>query len=226
LDDDDEWRPKKIARQVRTLAGCDERTAAVESGCEIWDGQRLVERYLPRPDRDLRTALLEQPLLQPSTVLLRKSAFEELGGFDPLLLRIEDWDFWVRFADSYDAAALREVHVDRQASEASAAVLLVWYREMLRRLEPRIAALPPSKRSRARASHLLVESSLLSRLGQTKAARRKALSALSERRAGWLRPSLYVIRSVIGERAWSAGRLASRSAMHWVLQARWATQGS
>lgn len=226
LDDDDVWRPKKIERQVQTLARCGERTAAVESGCEIWDGPRLVERYVPRTNRDLPTALLEGPLLQPSTVLLRKSAFEELGGFDPVLLRIEDWDFWVRFADSYDAAPLREVHVDRQASEAAADVLLVWYREMLRRLEPRIAALPPPKRSRARAVHLLLESSLLSRLGETKAARRKAVLALRERRAGWLRPALYVIRSVIGERAWSAGKLAWRSATHRAFQARWATSGS
>ncbi|NWM64789.1 glycosyltransferase family 2 protein, partial [Escherichia coli] len=71
LDDDDRWRPHKIERQVRALASRDERTAAVESGCELWEGPRLVDRYLPRIDRDLRTELLEHPRLQPSTVLLR-----------------------------------------------------------------------------------------------------------------------------------------------------------
>jgi glycosyltransferase involved in cell wall biosynthesis len=220
LDDDDQWRPKKIEHQVQSLARCDKSTAAVESGFELWDGRRLVGRYLPQPDRELRTALLEQALLQPSTVLLRKSAFEELGGFDPMLRRAEDWDFWVRFADSYKAAALPEIHVDRRTSEAGADLLLVWYREMVRRLEPRIAALPPPERSRIRAVHLLVESSLLARAGETGAARKKALLAMRERPSGWLRPALHVIRSVIGERTWSAGKLAFQAARHPVLQVR------
>jgi glycosyltransferase involved in cell wall biosynthesis len=220
LDDDDQWRPKKIERQVQALARCGKGTAAVESGFELWDERRLVGRYLPQPDRELRTALLEQALLQPSTVLLRKSAFEELGGFDPLLRRIEDWDFWVRFADSYEAAALPEIHVDRRVSSAGADLLLVWYREMVHRLEPRIAALPPPERSRIRAVHLLVESSLLARAGQAAAARRKAWLAMRERPSAWLRPALYVIRSMVGERAWSAGKLAFRVARHPVLQVR------
>ena len=39
-----------------------------------------------------RRALLAKPYLQPSTVLLRRSTFEELGGFDRRLARVEDWD--------------------------------------------------------------------------------------------------------------------------------------
>jgi glycosyltransferase involved in cell wall biosynthesis len=218
LDDDDEWRPAKIERQVQVLR-VDAGVAAVETGYELWDGRRLIGRYLPRPDRDLRTALLTQPLLQPSTVLLRKSAFEELGGFDPLLTRVEDWEFWVRFADSYEAAALPEVHVDRRATEASDDEMLVWYREMVRRLEARIDALPPPERSRVRAVHLLAESHLLAGLGEKEGARAKALLALRERPSGWRRPALYVVRSFIGERAWSAGKLALRVATHPVLKA-------
>jgi hypothetical protein len=209
----------KIQRQVEALARCDKGVAAVETGYDLWDGARLVQRYLPRPDLDLRTALLAQPLLQPSTVLLRRSAFEELGGFDPSLIRVEDWEFWVRFADSYEAAALSEVHVDRRASQATADELLVWYREIVRRLEPRIDALTPPERSRTRAVHLLAESHLLALLGEAKAARTKALQALRERPRGWRRPALYVVRSFIGERAWSAGKVALRVTLHPVLKA-------
>ena len=212
LDDDDRWRPRKIERQVHALARCDEDTAAVETGYEVWDGREMVERYVPRTDRDLRRELLVQPHMQPSTVLLRRSAFTRLGGFDSALLRAEDWDLWIRFADSYRTAALAEVQVDRDASEAGAGVLLIWYRTMLSRLEPRIAQLPPRERSRVRAAHLLVESSLLARLGRPKTARRKAWQALLEDPGGWLRPTLYMIRTVVGEHAWSAGKDALRKA--------------
>ena len=207
LDDDDRWRPAKIERQVQVLSG-DGDAAAVETGYELWDGSRLVERYVPRPDRNLGGELLERPRMQPSTVLIWRSAFVELGGFDPTLLRVQDWDLWVRFADSYQAVALPEVLVDRDASDADAGLLLFWYRDMVHRLEPRIAPLPPGERSRIRATHLLVESSLLARLGKPKAARHKAWLALHEHPAGWWRPTLYMARTVIGERAWSTGKHA------------------
>ena len=210
LDDDDRWRPRKIERQVKALASFGERTAAVETGYEVWAGTRLVERYVPRADRDLRMELLVHACMQPSTVLLRRSAFDRLGGFDPTLLRVEDWDLWIRFADTFEAIALPEIQVDRDASSANAEVLLDWYGNMVRRLEPRIAPLPPRERSRVRAGHLLVESSLLARHGNSKAARRKAWQALREHPAGWLRSTFYLIRTVIGERAWDSGRQTIR----------------
>ena len=214
LDDDDRWRPAKLERQVQVLSA-DGEAAAVESGYELWDGSRLVGRYVPRPDRDLAGELLEQPRMQPSTVLMRRTAFVALGGFDPTLLRVQDWELWVRFADTYQALVLPEVLVDRDASAADAGLLLFWYRDMVGRLEPRIARLPHTERSRIRATHLLVESSLLARLGKTKAARRKAWLALREHPAGWWRPTLYLARTVIGERAWSSAKHAFRGLSHW-----------
>jgi glycosyltransferase involved in cell wall biosynthesis len=210
LDDDDRWRPTKVERQVQVLADHDGDAAAVETGYELWDGSRLVERYVPDPDRDLSVELLAQPLMQPSTVLIRRHAFADLGGFDPTLLRVQDWDLWVRFADAYTAVALPEVLVDRDASRADAGVLLFWYRDMVRRLEPRIAPLPPPERGRIRATHLLVESSLLARIGEPKAARRKAWLALRARPAGWFRPTLYMARTLVGESAWSVGKRGFR----------------
>jgi glycosyltransferase involved in cell wall biosynthesis len=214
LDDDDRWRPAKIEQQVRVLSSVSD-AAAVETGYELWDGTRLLERYVPHPERDLPSELLERPRMQPSTVLIRRAAFAELGGFDPTLLRVQDWELWVRFADSYQAVALPEVLVDRDASDADAGLLLFWYRDMVHRLEPRIAPLPPGERSRIRATHLLVESSLLARLGKPKAARRKAWLALREHPIGWLRPTLYMARTVIGESAWSTGKQAFQGVSNW-----------
>ena len=92
LDDDDAWRPTKLARQVEVLAGSPPAIGAVECGYDLWDGNRLVERSVPATGRDLRLTLLERPCLQPSTVLVRREAFESAGGFDASLRRVEDWE--------------------------------------------------------------------------------------------------------------------------------------
>jgi glycosyltransferase involved in cell wall biosynthesis len=217
LDDDDTWRPDKVERQVGILAGCDETVAAVECGFDLWSGGRLVLRYLPSPDRDLARTLLEKPCLQPSTVLVRRSAFEQLGGFDPALLRVEDWDLWVRLADEYEAVPLGEVLVDRADSRSRDQ--LVWYREMVRRLEPRIARLPETERSRIRAVHLLSEAHLLAETGQRRQARQRAVRALREWPRGWPRPILYVLRTFIGESAWGVGKRLAWAVLRPVLRA-------
>ena len=204
LDDDDSWRPHKIALQVSVLAGSGESIAAVESGFDLWQGDRLVTRYVPAIERDLTMTLLEKPCLQPSTVLMRKTAFDALGGFDESLRRVEDWDLWVRFADVYRAAALPEVLVDRD--ESNPGDELEWYVEIVRRLEPRIRALPRAEQTRIRAVHLLVEAHLLFKAGRTHDARVKSMTALRIHPRSVPRSSLYVVRSFIGERVWSAGK--------------------
>ena len=81
LDDDDAWRPNMLRRLVDALVSHGKETAAAECGYDLWEGGRVTLRYIPHPDRDLRRTLLERPALQPSTVLARRSALAELGGF-------------------------------------------------------------------------------------------------------------------------------------------------
>ena len=212
LDDDDSWRPAKLERQVAALTAAGEGLDAVESGFELWDGRRLIARYLPLSERDLALTLLEHPVMQPSTVLLRTTVFEALGGFNPELRRVEDWELWVRFSDAHRVVSLPEVLVDRTVSTPSDE--LRWYRELVRLLEPRIDALPASERSRIRAVHLLVESHLLAREGERRRARSLALRAWREHPRSWPRATLYVLRSLTGERIWNTGKRTLRVAMH------------
>lgn len=208
LDDDDTWRPIKLERQIEALAAAGSQFDAVESGFELRDGDRLVVRYLPSVTGDLARTLLERPILQPSTVLLRTAVFRALGGFDPCLRRVEDWDLWVRFSDAHRVVALPEVLVDRMVSRPSDE--LHWYRLMVSRLAPRIDALAASERSRITSVHLLVESHLLAQAGERRQARVAALRALRVYPRSWRRASLYIARSFIGEHLWNAGKGALR----------------
>lgn len=218
LDDDDEWRDGKIARQVEILSGFDETVAAVETGFDLWDDTRLLMRYLPHTQRDLARTLLERPCLQPSTVLLRKSVFEAIGGFDPTLRRVEDWELWLRLADSHRTVGIAEVHVDRLASAAPAEEMLLWYRRLVKLLGPRIDALPSREQARVRATHALTQGLLLAQLGHTREARSQIGLAWRLRPRSW-RPPAYLIRTVIGERAWEAGKRVARATAYPVARA-------
>jgi glycosyltransferase involved in cell wall biosynthesis len=210
LDDDDVWHAEKIARQAAVLGRCRASVAVCETGFDLVQDGRVVMRFLPDPDRDLSLVLAERPCLQPSTVLMRRSAFEALGGFDPSLRRAEDWDLWVRLADWFEAIALPEVLVDRRAASLLPDDALPWYQEMVRRLAPRIEQLSPKARNRIRAGHALVEAALLAQAGRRKAARSRIVLAWRLRPLSW-RPPAYLLRTIVGERAWEALKRPGRA---------------
>lgn len=210
LDDDDEWRPEKLEREVAVLEAAADDVAAVESGFDLRDGPRHVFRYLPKVDRDLARTLVEQPCMQPSTVLIRRAVFEALGGFDPTpgLMRTEDWDLWVRLADRYRVAVVPEALVRRRLNRQPPwAECLEGHRTIVKRLDHRVGALPPAERARVRAAHALGEGTILVGMGQAGRARQLFWRAWRHNPRA-VRPLLHLARTLTGERVWENGKLA------------------
>jgi len=105
LDDDDEWRPEKLERQVATQ----ERTGAGLVFCGIEnvrpDGTVTnVTRATEVPDG--RSILAGNSIGSPSAVLARRSDVEAVGGFDEGLPTREEWDFYIRMLQRTEAAAV------------------------------------------------------------------------------------------------------------------------
>lgn len=95
LDDDDAWRPEYLDRAMAEL----ERTGAdaVISGlCRIrHDGS--IQRIVMPPAQMVAGRLFEKNFgMTGSNLVIRRSAFEQLGGFDPGLPVFNDWDFVIR----------------------------------------------------------------------------------------------------------------------------------
>jgi glycosyltransferase involved in cell wall biosynthesis len=153
LDDDDEWLPTKLECQVPTLAGEPESVGAVECGYEMYDGDRLAFRYVPLPKPELTTTVLERPTLQASTLLMRRTVFETIGLFDPTLLRIEDWELWLRFANRFAVASMPDVLVSRRLNVLPVDQTIFWSATMLELLRPHIEKLPAAARRRVLAWH-------------------------------------------------------------------------
>jgi glycosyltransferase involved in cell wall biosynthesis len=101
LDADDEWLPGKLAAQ---LAAADVDAGLVYTDCNYFgDCVRVSARQsdgLRLWNGDIFEELLLDNFLTLSSVMIRKSCFQRLGGFDesPELIGVEDWDLWLRYA--------------------------------------------------------------------------------------------------------------------------------
>jgi glycosyltransferase involved in cell wall biosynthesis len=105
LDDDDTWMPDKLERQIAFLA---ERPHCGLCGTEyirIDVAGREVHRSALRAhypdDRPNIAQALSFPSVPPSTMLVRKAAVDEVGGFDTGLRTAEDVDFQLRIAQRW-----------------------------------------------------------------------------------------------------------------------------
>lgn len=93
LDADDVARPDRLARQVALLE--DERVAVV------FGAHHVVGKVPPTPPAEITFhALWTRNWIPTSTVVLRRAAWEAIGGFDEAreLIGVEDYNFWLRLA--------------------------------------------------------------------------------------------------------------------------------
>ena len=81
-------------------------------GATLWidsTGKPLRIDPLPTEDDEIRAALITCcPFCQP-TVLMRREAFAQVGGYRAVFAQAEDYDLWLRIADHYRCANLKEV---------------------------------------------------------------------------------------------------------------------
>jgi len=106
LDDDDEWVPEKLQKQVELLNKCAENICGIYSNRLVVD--RLSNRIIsasPRAEKLSGNLLYQLSMGSPihtSTVLLRKRCIEKIGLFDETMSYMEDRDFWIRLSFNWD----------------------------------------------------------------------------------------------------------------------------
>ncbi len=152
LDDDDRWRPDYLNRQVAALQS--RQAAATCSRWTLRDGSILMDTSGP-PSEGLADWILREPLLVPSSLVVRTDVFLGLGGFDADLRFGEDWDLAVRLVEDHRVVAVPEVLVDRtwHPHRRYGSRLLTDHREMMRRIGPRLRSRGTVERLRIRRHH-------------------------------------------------------------------------
>ena len=112
LDDDDEWLPDKLQRQVEIL---DKDQPNI---CGVYSNRLFIERTTGKIISDnpgaeiLKGNLLYQlavknPISTP-TVVVRKSCLDEVGLFDETISYMEDRDLWIRLSMHWDFEYISE----------------------------------------------------------------------------------------------------------------------
>ncbi len=103
LDSDDQWLPKRLELQVELLER--EPHLQLVHGEEIWirSGVRVNphKKHLKEGGR-IFSRSTELCLISPSAVLLRKSLWKEMGGFDETFPVCEDYDLWLKVTSLYE----------------------------------------------------------------------------------------------------------------------------
>ena len=107
LDDDDEWYPDKLARQMEVMLKSHPQVGGVYTGYVVVDRNsgRVCRRKIPSQRGNLQQKLLEDnPIGGTSSMLLKRSCLEKVGLFDENLPSFQDRDLWIRIS--------REFHFD------------------------------------------------------------------------------------------------------------------
>ena len=109
LDADDAWLPTKLAAQLAVL-DAQPRVGVVATRRCFLDAAGTVtpDASPPPPSGDVRAAVFARNFVCFSSVMLRKTVFDHVGGFDPTLDLAIDYDLWQRVARHYEFACVPE----------------------------------------------------------------------------------------------------------------------
>lgn len=109
LDADDAWLPAKLEMQLAAL-DADPRVGVVFTRRSFLDESGAVtpDRSPVAPEGDVRAAIFSRNFVCFSSVMLRKTVLDHVGGFDPSLDLAIDYDLWQRVARHYEFACVPE----------------------------------------------------------------------------------------------------------------------
>jgi glycosyltransferase involved in cell wall biosynthesis len=110
LDDDDEWLPEKLQRQLQRLKST---ASAVACSCNFImrfsSGRSKMVQVVP--DATLQQLLFENELGSASLCICSSNVLKGIGGFDARLRSAQDHDLWVRVRQQGDVVVCDEALV-------------------------------------------------------------------------------------------------------------------
>lgn len=107
LDADDLWESSKLEQQMTACGSCAWSYTDFIFFGGVNDGQR-DSVFTPKHQGWILEKIICGNFIGTSTVLVRRQALLDVGGFDESLRSIQDWDLWVRLSSKYESCYLGE----------------------------------------------------------------------------------------------------------------------
>ena len=108
-DDDSEWLPEKLEKQIEAFRQAPPKVGVVYTG--MWAVMDNKKTYWPFPsmvrkEGEIHEAvllgyLLKQGCVGHPSVLIKKDCFKTVGMYDETLSASQDWDMWLRVSRYY-----------------------------------------------------------------------------------------------------------------------------
>ena len=109
LDSDDEWLPEKLEKQATRLCASDKPLVIHTNETWLRNGQPLKQLAKHRKyGGHIYQHCLALCLMSPSSIMIHRDVFAELGSFDEALPVCEDYDMWLRICSRYPVAFLEQ----------------------------------------------------------------------------------------------------------------------
>jgi glycosyltransferase involved in cell wall biosynthesis len=96
VDDDDEWYPQKLGKQVDLFEKGEEDLGIVYTWTEAWQGNEIKHKYMSQHEGHAIKELLKECFIPSPSVLVRKKALLDAELFDIHMPSCQDWDMWTR----------------------------------------------------------------------------------------------------------------------------------
>ena len=119
LDDDDVWKPEKLQKQLEFIQN---RLSEVNNWGLIFTWLELIDeqgevisyRGHHQEGRLYRSLLFGNTVDAPSSVLVRREVFDNVGLFDEFFENCQDWDMWLRISKEYMIFPVKEYLVQHR----------------------------------------------------------------------------------------------------------------
>lgn len=145
LDSDDEWLPQKLQKQLDFVS--DHPQYKLLHSDEVWirNGVRVnPKKRHQKWGGEVFLKCVEQCFISPSTCLIDREFFHQLGGFDESFVVCEDYDLWLRASLCHPIGHINEPlikkyggHEDQLSTRYFAMDL--WRLRALDRLVPKVS---------------------------------------------------------------------------------------